>query len=58
MTVTYNTELLKRIRRTDLLQKITQAENIIPMFKNGMYLGFSGFAEGTQRPYQPLWPTM
>lgn len=49
MTVTYNTELLKRIRRTDLLQKITQAENIIPMFKNGMYLGFSGFAEGNPK---------
>ena len=41
-----DSELLKRIRRTSLHSKITKAEDTIPLFKDGMYLGFSGFAEG------------
>lgn len=49
MTVTCNSELLKRIRRTDLHAKITHADDTIPLFKNGMYLGFSGFAEGNPK---------
>src|SRR5450631_703434 len=39
-------ELLKRIRNISLRSKIMDAEDTIPLFKDGMYLGFSGFAEG------------
>ena len=49
MTVTCATELIKRIRCPKLHAKITHAEDTIPMFKNGMYLGFSGFAEGNPK---------
>lgn len=40
------TEFLSRIRRPALHAKVMAAEDTIPLFKNGMYLGFSGFAEG------------
>jgi acetyl-CoA hydrolase len=46
MSINKDGELFKRIRRTSLHSKVTKAENTIPLFKNGMYLGFSGFAEG------------
>jgi len=39
-------EFLRRIRRPSLHSKIMAAEDTLPLFKNGMYLGFSGFAEG------------
>ncbi|MCM2359620.1 MAG: acetyl-CoA hydrolase [Geobacteraceae bacterium] len=39
-------ELLKRIRNKSLHGKIMSGEDTIPMFRDGMYLGFSGFAEG------------
>ncbi|MFZ4857795.1 MAG: acetyl-CoA hydrolase/transferase C-terminal domain-containing protein [Desulfuromonadaceae bacterium] len=42
-------ELLTRIRRTELHAKIAPAEETIPLFRNGMYLGFSGFAEGNPK---------
>jgi acetyl-CoA hydrolase len=37
-------ELHKRIRKQSLHSKIMQAHEAIPFFKNGMYLGFSGFS--------------
>lgn len=40
------TELLKRIRRSALHSRVMAAEETLPLFRNGMYLGFSGFAEG------------
>ncbi len=46
MTAKNNTELLRRIRLSTLHSKIMNPEETIPMFKSGMYLGFSGFAEG------------
>ncbi|MBI5484063.1 MAG: acetyl-CoA hydrolase, partial [Deltaproteobacteria bacterium] len=46
MSIKDNTELLKRIRHSALHSKIMNAEETIPLFKSGMYLGFSGFAEG------------
>ncbi len=39
-------DLLNRIRCKQLHDKIMDAEAAIPLFKDGMYLGFSGFAEG------------
>ncbi|RQW77143.1 MAG: acetyl-CoA hydrolase, partial [Geobacter sp.] len=41
--------LLQRIRCTSLCAKIKNAEETIPLFKDGMYLGFSGFAEGNPK---------
>ena len=41
--------LLQRIRCAALHAKVTQAEATIPLFKDGMYLGFSGFAEGNPK---------
>jgi acetyl-CoA hydrolase len=42
-------EMLSRIRRPELINKIMPAEQTVPFFKNGMYLGFSGFAEGNPK---------
>jgi acetyl-CoA hydrolase len=39
-------ELRERIRNLDLHAKITTAEATIPLFRDGMYLAFSGFAGG------------
>jgi len=39
-------EFLRRIRQPSLHAKVMAAEDTLPLFKNGMYLGFSGFAEG------------
>lgn len=39
-------EFLKRIRNPGLYSKIMAAEDTVSFFKDGMYLGFSGFAEG------------
>jgi len=44
-----STELLNRIRDKRLHSKIMNAEETIPLFKDGMYLGFSGFAEGNPK---------
>jgi len=49
MTNSNSTELLDRIRKEGLRSKVVQAESLIPMFKDGMYLGFSGFAEGNPK---------
>lgn len=49
MTVTRDAGLLKRIRRTELHAKIMHAGDTISLFRNGMYLGFSGFAEGNPK---------
>lgn len=46
MSETSSNRLLSRIRRPDLHRKVMSAEQTIPFFKDGMYLGFSGFAEG------------
>ena len=42
-------ELLTRIRCRELHAKITDAESTLPLFRDGMYLGFSGFAEGNPK---------
>jgi hypothetical protein len=34
--------LRDRIRRPSLLNKVRRAEDLIPFFKDGMYLGWSG----------------
>lgn len=39
-------ELKSRIRNKNFHAKITTVENIIPLFKDGMFLAFSGFAGG------------
>lgn len=39
-------EFRKRVRNADVLKKHMQPEEIIPFFKDGMILGFSGFVEG------------
>jgi acetyl-CoA hydrolase len=39
-------ELRQRIRKTSLHAKIVEAEETIPLFQNGMNLGFSGFGGG------------
>jgi acetyl-CoA hydrolase len=49
MTAKSDAELLTRIRQTDLHTKIVRAEETIPLFRDGMYLGFSGFAEGNPK---------
>jgi acetyl-CoA hydrolase len=36
-------EFVRRIRRKELHSKITTAEAILPEFKNGMNMGWSGF---------------
>ncbi len=46
MAVQGDTELLRRIRCTALHAKVTEAEHTILLFRDGMYLGFSGFAGG------------
>lgn len=46
MTAINQAELLKRIRNKSLQAKIMSAGDTIPLFRDGMYLGFSGFAEG------------
>jgi acetyl-CoA hydrolase len=46
LAVKQESELLGRVRNRSLHAKIMAAEETIPFFKNGMYLGFSGFAEG------------
>jgi acetyl-CoA hydrolase len=35
--------LHQRIKRTSLHAKIKKVEDVIPLFKNGMNLGWSGF---------------
>lgn len=42
-------ELLKRIRNKKLHSKIVPPEETIPLFRDGMYLGFSGFADGNPK---------
>lgn len=42
-------ELLQRIRNKDLHSKIVAPEETIPLFRDGMYLGFSGFADGNPK---------
>lgn len=49
MEVNRSKELLSRIRDKKLHSKIMNAEETIPLFKDGMYLGFSGFAEGNPK---------
>ena len=41
-------ELLKRIRSNNLLDKIVEPEETVSLFRDGMYLGFSGFAGGDE----------
>ena len=36
-------EIHQRIRKTSLHSKIRKAEEVIPLFKDGMNLGWSGF---------------
>lgn len=42
----YESELQRRVRDPRLLSRIRSAEETLPLFRDGMYLGFSGFAEG------------
>jgi acetyl-CoA hydrolase len=49
MAAQQSAELLQRIRNPKLRSKIMTAEETIPLFKDGMYLGFSGFAEGNPK---------
>lgn len=42
-------ELLKRIRNQNFHSKIVEPEATIPLFRDGMYLGFSGFAGGNPK---------
>jgi acetyl-CoA hydrolase len=49
MVARQSAELLQRIRNARLYSKIMNADETIPLFKNGMYLGFSGFAEGNPK---------
>ena len=49
MTNSNRTELFDRIRNEGLHSKVTQAESLLPLFTDGMYLGFSGFAEGNPK---------
>src|SRR6266568_4464048 len=46
LAVEQESEFLKRIRNRSLYSKIMAAEETVSLFKDGMYLGFSGFAEG------------
>jgi len=41
--VSPSSEFFNRVRRKSLHSKVTNAENLIPLFKDGMYLGWSGF---------------
>jgi acetyl-CoA hydrolase len=49
MALNQNAELLNRIRNVQLYGKISNVEDILPLFRDGMYLGFSGFAEGNPK---------
>ena len=42
----HQSRLFKRIRDPRLWDRVAAAEDTIPLFRDGMYLGFSGFAEG------------
>jgi acetyl-CoA hydrolase len=46
MAAEQSTQLLERIRHEKLRSKVMTAEDTVPLFENGMYLGFSGFSEG------------
>lgn len=43
---TQSEKFLKRIRCQELQTRVMDAEKTLPLFKDGMYLGFSGFAGG------------
>jgi acetyl-CoA hydrolase len=49
VAVEEKSELLQRIRNVGLRAKIMKAEETIPFFRDGMYLGFSGFSEGNPK---------
>jgi acetyl-CoA hydrolase len=34
--------LIERVRRPSLLKKLAHAEDLIPLFPNGAYIGWSG----------------
>lgn len=36
-------ELTSRVRRPSLLKKLAKAEDLLPLFPNGAYIGWSGF---------------
>ncbi|QSS65771.1 acyl-CoA carboxylate CoA-transferase [Histoplasma capsulatum] len=50
--------LKSRIRRPSMLSKLARAEDLISLFPNGSYIGWSGFT-GVGYPntgkYPPLW---
>lgn len=45
-TAESGTNFMQRIRNNNLRTKVRNAADTIPLFKNGMYLAFSGFVEG------------
>jgi acetyl-CoA hydrolase len=49
MAAEQSLELLKRVRDARLHEKIVNVEDTFSHFQNGMYLGFSGFAEGNPK---------
>jgi acetyl-CoA hydrolase len=46
MVMEMSAEFRSRVRSTEVLKKFVTPEGIIPYFKDGMILGFSGFIEG------------
>ncbi len=46
MAAEQSTQFVERIRNVKLRSKIMKAQDTIPFFENGMYLGLSGFSEG------------
>jgi acetyl-CoA hydrolase len=41
--LTASAALKSRVRRPSLLKKLAHAEDLIPLFPNGAYIGWSGF---------------
>jgi acetyl-CoA hydrolase len=49
--------LKSRVRRPSYLKKLAKAEDLIPLFPNGAYIGWSGFTGvGYPKYVQPLNP--
>ncbi len=42
MSVPISQALRQRIRRSSLLSKVCRPEDLVPFFKDGMYMGWSG----------------
>ena len=49
-------EMYRRVRDPRLYSKIMNPEDTVQLFRDGMYLGFSGFAEGHPKTVPAFWP--